>query len=641
MKHLKFYSTLAIIFFGINITWGQSLSKKEKEIIHTEAIDLIKNYETTLNNIALNMGTDEAAVTGLKDEFISLFLNRQIQIYNDLEPSHLYSEFYEVETYITNLVLWYPDGMRINFDYSQTQSPGIKLHKDNIWFLDVHATKRISGNYMNRQINENKEDLSFRIAFVKNKKKVSNFKIVGIRNVHSTNLITDENALKELNKAEYTTEEEVTIHQTAKSLLLDYIRALELIGNPDEKDENKEFYTYDFLSLFESEEARVLNDIEPVKEESLIDLKSYIENYKTNYPSGITNLALNLDSANFSHIEKTEDGRFQTFVYVEKFFSGNFEDKQKFSQAVPLIFTLSFERNDGVFQNVLIKSIDKEYTDFSGINAIDTDAETQLNPMTPITRVGNSIGFSYMGGRSNINSQNLNELDGKTNFHEWKTEPQYGYSVGIDFLMFKNNNWGFVSGLKYSEFKTSYILSGEYVNNEQVDVNPGHTYVDSIQANLDSTLTLNYISVPISFRYCQDLSRNISYYVNAGLNISFLYKSQYELSGNVRKHVYYTDEAHAGNGYEAPHWLDYNYNYSSPKSGRSDVKTINIIGELTFGLNIRTGYYSSIQFGPKLLYGLTSITKGDSYTDIFGNSHESKPTRTNMLGFEFSYIRKL
>jgi hypothetical protein len=620
----------------------QNLSTRETEIIHTEAYDLLKDYENTLNKIAENSRTNEAEVTKMKNHFITLFLNRQIFVFNDLEPGHQYSEFYDAETYISNLVLWYPDGMHVNYNWKNIKTPGIKHHRDNIWFVDLITEKTINGNYMNRTLNNNKEEHAIRIAFIKNGRKVYNFRIVGIRSTKSATLLTDEKALKELNKADYTEDDLIQVHASVKSLLMDYNRALEFIGNPEEKAEYKKMFVMDFLSLFASEVTKVYNDIEPKPENELIEINKYVENYQTDYPKGISNLTLNIDSATFSHIETTDDQeKFRTYVYVDKFFSGDYKDKQKFSSAGKIIFTVSVERKEDVFQNLVIESIDKEYTDFSGINTQTEEISDVNKPLKPITRLGNSIGVSYMGGISNINSKNINELSQEHDNHTWTITRSYGYSAGIDFIVFRNENYGICSGLKYFGFETGYRLSGEFRNPESTYDPNNKMHVDSVIANMDSVVSLKYLGVPIGVKYIYDLNKKIALFANAGLNLAFLYSSEYELSGRYHNYGYYESNEDALQVISEPELGFRKDIYDPPQTGKPNIKSVNLTGELSLGLIIKTGYYSAVQLGPKIIFGLSSITDASVYKDIFSRQHELKPTRTNNIGFEISYIRKL
>jgi len=208
--------------------------------------------------------------------------------------------------------------------------------------------------------------------------------------------------------------------------------------------------------------------------------------------------------------------------------------------------------------------------------------------------------------------------------------------------MFFNEKVGFTSGLKLTEFETTYKLLGDFRNPERT-YDPNNTeHIDSVRADLDSTVTLQYLGIPLAIKYIYDINNKFSLFVNAGLNISFLYSSKYKLTG---------DEFYNFGFYELNDPLLQeisftelgfrNVSYTPPITGKPNVKSLNILGEISIGITIKTGYYSSIQLGPKFIFGLTSVTDSDNYIDIFSRPLESKPTKTNNIGFEISYIRKI
>ena len=618
---------------------GQELGEREKAIIHTEAFNTIKRYEQVLNNLARSTTTDEAQVTKYKDEFISLFLNRQILVYNDLDPTHGLSEFYEVETYISNLALWYPDGLTAHLDFSDIQTPGIQPHKDNIWYIDINVNKKLAGNYMNRTINNNSEDLSFRIAFIRENKKLQNFQIVGVRNAKSETNISDDKALAELNKADYTDDELKNVHSAAKSLIMDYERALQFIGAPGERAEDKELFAMDLKSLFEKEDTKVFNDIEPKPEDELLDITTYLEKYISDYPAGVDNLVINSDSATYSHIEASGEERFQTFVYVQKFFSGKYKEKEKLSQANPLIFTIAFDKKEGVFRNFSIKSIDKEYTDFSGINIVDSDSESKLAPLQPIKREGYWYGINITGGMSIIDNKNISSQTLLSDFNEWETQPEVSYTAGLNLYKYFNENLGVMTGLQYSAYRTTYSISGYYEDTTfTYDVNskPRQLRVD---AEFDTVQTLKYLTVPLHMQYIKEKSARISYYINAGFNISYLLSSTFDNNGDYIQFGYYKqNEVEFQNIYFEE--LGYEVNLFD-ENGKALTKSVNIDGVLSLGILIKTGYFSSLKLGPVLTYGLTDINDYEFYINVFDKPYKREPTRIKNLGFEISFIQKL
>ena len=71
------------------------------------------------------------------ESFLELFVNRQVLIYNDLDPAHKLSEFYEAETYSSNIILWYPDGLSIQLDLGNAKVSDIMTHEENVYSIDI------------------------------------------------------------------------------------------------------------------------------------------------------------------------------------------------------------------------------------------------------------------------------------------------------------------------------------------------------------------------------------------------------------------------------------------------------------------------------------------------------------------------
>ncbi|GAI79754.1 unnamed protein product, partial [marine sediment metagenome] len=190
-----------ILFLVISITLianPVSFSDKEKAIIYTNSLIILQNYETIINEIGVNVVNDIEKAQSNAEGLIELFINRQVLVFNDLDPSYRLSKFYEAETYSANLILWYPDGVNINLDFENAKVGNIMQHEDNVYSLDIMLNKKIDGNYLNQTLNRNTEGLTFRIAFSIKNKSFDNFKIVGIRNAESSDIIDYSKALKEV-----------------------------------------------------------------------------------------------------------------------------------------------------------------------------------------------------------------------------------------------------------------------------------------------------------------------------------------------------------------------------------------------------------------------------------------------------------
>jgi len=252
------------------------------------------------------------------------FINRKVLIYNDLDPQHQLSDYYEVETYISNMVLWYPDGIKISLDLKNAKTSEIRKHDEGLYSTDIMVQKKIQGNYLNKSVNTNTEELIFRIAFAEQNNNFNEFKIVGVRNSKSAGFMEDNKALYALKRIELTDNEKEKVLNDIKQVLSDYQRSLILLGDPNETEEDKGFYHKAFMNLFPDSAIKIYNDIEEKPEKNIISVEEYLSNYRDFYPEGIKNLALNIDSAEFGDVIPADDGSFYSYVYTDKFFSGKF-----------------------------------------------------------------------------------------------------------------------------------------------------------------------------------------------------------------------------------------------------------------------------------------------------------------------------
>jgi hypothetical protein len=69
--------------------------------------------------------------------------------------------------------------------------------------------------------------------------------------------------------------------------------------------------------------------------------------------------------------------------------------------------------------------------------------------------------------------------------------------------------------------------------------------------------------------------------------------------------------------------------------GESKAKRFGMSARFSIGLNIPTGYFSALYFGPVFNLGISNISASKTnYTDIFGREHNQLPTIINYVGWE-------
>jgi len=640
--------TLIILFlvFSITLIAGPGdFSDKEKAIIYTNSLKILQYYESFINEIGVNVVNDIEKAQSNAEGLIELFINRQVLVFNDLDPSYRLSKFYEAETYSANLILWYPDGVNIKLNFENAKVGNIMQHEDNVYSLDILLNKKIDGNYLNQTLNRNSEKLTFRIAFSSKNKAFDNFKIVGIRDAESNDMIDYSKALKEVNTENLNEEELSKVYDGLKAILGDYNNFLALLGDPDELEEDKVFYKESFTNLFENSETKIYNDINPNPEKSIIDISSYIAQYGENFPNGIKNISVNIDSANFSKVIKSEAGNFYTYAYADKFFSGSFKGKEAFSEMFPLAFKISFEKPGKAYTNYNISSIDISGSGFFSESASEQEISVPDMIIKPVSRKGLSIILFGSYGLSSINDQNISTLSMQSNNYKWNISNDYGLTANVGIQYFFTDNLGIETGVYYDTYKSMFNLGDPLEDPFKDDVFSTDVNDDSfykiIKASFDSTLNLNYITVPLLLNYNSSKPGKIGFYINAGVTASYVISSSYSITGKYKYSGYYPSNPPAIQYLEIPELGFYNRD-NIDETGDTEISSLKLSLYGSVGISIPFGYYSSIYLGPEIMYGFTDIMgERSGYNDIFGNLTDNQPTKIQKIGLKIGFVYKL
>ncbi len=635
-----------ILFMLLGMTTGLiaqvDFSDKEKSIIYTNAVKVLEDYQTIINQVGEFVVSDIDKARSGAEGFLELFVNRQVLIFNDLDPAHKLSEFYEAETYSNSIILWYPDGITINLDLSNARVSDIMSHENNIYSLDVLVKKSINGNYLNQTLNQNVEDLTFRIAFSAENKALSNFKIVGIRNAASNYQIDFSQALREVNAEDFNDEDLTKIQSAIKAILQDYTNFLSLIGDPQEPAEDKEFYKESFLKLFPTADIRVYNDISPEPETNLISASDYLTRYIADYPNGIRNLSINADSAKFGKVMKADDGSFYTYSDANKFFSGSYKGRDVFRKAFPLIFKISFTSVEKTFSDFRISSIDISSVDFYEVSA-ETAGAPQLPQIVirPVTRKGFNLSLIGSFGLTSITNKNIESLTIPKDSVFWNIDPLSGFITAVGVSYYFTDNIAVRSGLEFNTYSAKYNLQGKFGSKTlSADVNSDEFY-KRIAADYDSLLTINYMTLPVLFNYTSGKPGKLGFFAESGIKISIPQKASYKCTGYYVYTGYYPDNPTVLQSLDLAE-LGFWKREAIDVTDKAKIKGFNLAFYASAGINIPLGYYSSITFGPEVIIGITDIAGGkETYKDIFGVEHEHQPTKIKNFGLRISLAYKL
>ena len=634
--------SLFLVFILIPGLNAVEFSVKEKSIIYTNALKVLENYQTIINQMGEYVVNDIGKARSSAEGFLELFVNRQVQIYNDLDPSHkTLSPFYEAETYSNNIILWYPDGITISLDLTNAKVSDIMTHEENVYSIDILVKKSINGNYLNETLNKNIEELLFRIAFSLENKSLGNFKIVGVRSASSNYVIDYSQALKEVKSEDFNPEDLSKIHSGLKTVLKDYTNYLSLLGDPQETGEDKEFYKTSFLKLFQSNDVRIYNDITPEPQTSLVSVADYLNSYITDYPNGIKNLSINADSAKFGKIMKQAEGSYYAKTDADKFFSGSFKGKDVFRDQFPLIFKISFNASGKTFTNFVINSIDISSVNFYEATPGNTTEPKPEIIIRPVTRKG--FGMSLIGsfGQTQINDKDIKTMSLASNFHSWTVSPLYGFISAISVSYYFNDNIAVRSGLEFNKYSAKFNLKGKFADHTFSTDKNVEQYYKIVEANYDSLVTINYLTIPLLFNYTSGKPGKLGFYGEAGFKISIPAKTSYSSTGSYKFYGFYPSHP-AVTQYLSLTELGFYEKQNINTTGKVSVKGLNLAFYSSAGINIPLGYYSSVSIGPEVIIGLSDIMSDKKkYTDIFGKTYTHQPTKIRNFGIRISLAYKL
>lgn len=247
-----------------------------------------------------------------------------------------------------------------------------------------------------------------------------------------------------------------------------------------------------------------------------------------------------------------------------------------------------------------------------------------------------SINASY--GLSSIMDENLNNLTVHSDNYEWEPANDYGFLVGLDAKYFITNNFGLGVGINYNTYEADFVLDGNFTSSDSyLDLNFDPFYKNII-ASIDSAVNLNYISIPVYLNYTSGKPFKLGFYIDVGVNVSYLISSTYKLTGDYQYQGLYGYYPYI-NDLEL---LGFYHRQDIDETGDVDVSSFNISFYASAGLNIPLGYYSSLVIGPEILTGFTDIMSDRSdYKDIFGNITDSKPTKIQKIGLKIAFVYKL
>ncbi|MHC1704739.1 MAG: hypothetical protein AB9846_12600 [Tenuifilaceae bacterium] len=627
--------TLGLILLGGNL-FSIDFNDKQKAIIYNEAIKILKNYQLYSNQMAdAIVNIDE--LNKISQKLIDQFVSRKSIIYNDLDPSHKLSDAYELETYVANILLWYPDGMKIFLDFDNLKAGNIIDHGNDIFTVDIMTLKRIDGNYLNKQRNTNSEQLLFRIAFFVKNGSFENYKIAGVRSSKATKVTDDSKLLAEVKSVEFSEKDMKLIKEQTRALLNDYINFLNLLTDPKESTEDKGFYRISFLGLFKDSTLKVANDIEPDPQNRWININDYQLKIISSYPEGIRNLGINIDSAEYSKVVSEGNEKYYINGYIDKFFSGKYMSKTVFRDNSKYDFKVSFNRDENTFKNFKLASVDKFGVNLYSQAATNTTQELPQMPITSLKRKGLYLGIALGGGLTNFKDENLSSNPILT----WSQKGKSAMDVEAQLTYYIFNRIGLKSGFSFNQFAANANLNGSFQNTTLfTDIN-GDTYLKNVSASYDSLLTFKYISIPISIiLHSSNNPEKWGIYVEAGILAFFKIKSSYHTTGNFSTSGYYDQNPEVLKTLDIPELGFVNRSNINETGDIINTSSFQLAVKASLGISWPLNYFTTLYFGPEFMWGISNVSNQNDNTDAFGTTVAAKNVGISKYGIKFGVSYK-
>jgi hypothetical protein len=655
---ISFY--LLIICVGISA----QLAPKDQAEIRKKAQKLLIEYQDKLNQIGKDVRSIDKTRVNV-EAFVKLYVDRKTQVYNDLDPAHTLSEYYDAETYTNNIALWYPGGITVDLDFDNAQVSNVISHGEGVYSIDFIIDKRINGMYLGKTMNINVENLLFRIGFTGIGQQYQSFKIAGIRKPSQQNNDKTDSKILEVRSTPLTYDERRDIDRETRTLLNDYTNYLSLIGDTVEDIEEKILYKGSFRSLFTNNQSPVFNDILPEgMKNQYVAVSDYINLYSEAYSSEGGKVTFDTDSSDLGFITKRNDTTFVRNVQVNKYFEGNYLGRQFIKYKIRLKLLVIFYYQNSVYKNFKISKIDQVIVKKAEVVETRTYTElrkrkksagpdTQYAAALPIEEDKTKIRLSAGGfvGIGLINDRNLSSMTTNENAHEWEITPQLCYSGFMNYSFKITPRLGLLTGVGYSVFGTKYSLNSFNSGSDSsftdisdaLDTNKNVTFKKNITAKYDSVVTLNSVIIPIGVVYTFNPAAKIKISINPGINISIVNKATSKADGYMHYYGYYASDTVVFLKYKD--WPEEGFNFYYKKSSNVDkdiktnVNTISFVAFTKVGVLIPLSKRIDIGLSGEIQYGLTNLVKNNGvYKDIFGQTKSYEINSTKKHVFEFKPV---
>jgi hypothetical protein len=145
-------------------------------------------------------------------------------------------------------------------------------------------------------------------------------------------------------------------------------------------------------------------------------------------------------------------------------------------------------------------------------------------------------------------------------------------------------------------------------------------------------VTISFLNIPLQLTYFTNQPDKKGFYFTGGINFSLFINGDYKYRGTQYYWGYYPNHAEPADSLLIS---ELGFFDKADHEGESKAKRFGMSARFSIGLNIPTGYFSALYFGPVFNLGISNISASKTnYTDIFGREHNQLPTIINYVGWE-------
>lgn len=371
-----------------------------------------------------------------------------------------------------------------------------------------------------------------------------------------------------------------------------------------------------FKGLFGSTNINVYNNLEPEQPfEQNITVDEYIYKIVSYYQSGLE-VKLNWDVEQISNpfsVLYTKNN-YRLYLPVEIQLIGLYKGKRIHNTKESLYFVFKLKRTKEGLSDFKIHAIQLVEPVFQGPKKSNIHLSFHGAPL-----------YTKIYSKDIFNNEN------------WSAKGQTGFCSGIKIAYFFNDYFGINTGIKYSSYRTQYLLKNfdNYgINTLQDEDKDGDIYYKYfIDTDVKEYCKLNYLDIPLGIMIKPLKERRIIPFLNFGLQISYLLSTNFDATGHSSYQGYY------------PHYHVVLYDLEKYGFTTRDIKE-NDDWELSpftisafFSPGVSIALFRSVSFGinPGIYIGLNDLGyEKAKYREDFINTIGTEPDKISTQAFGFN-----